>query len=98
MTSRCGAEPGAAARSIVHPTHGSEPNPRSRDDPVRPSPRTIAISEKPRRRVVRQHGATPRRKVSEYKKQLVERQRLRAQYNVSERQLRRRFLDAVGVV
>ena len=30
-----------------------------------------------------QHGATPRRKVSEYKKQLVEKQRLRAQYNVS---------------
>ena len=35
-----------------------------------------------------QHGASPRRKVSGYKKQLVEKQRLRAQYNVSERQLR----------
>lgn len=38
-----------------------------------------------------QHGATQRRKVSEYKKQLVEKQRLRAQYNVSERQLRKDF-------
>ena len=41
-----------------------------------------------------QHGANPRRKVSEYKKQLVEKQRLRAQYNVSERQLRNTFADA----
>jgi small subunit ribosomal protein S4 len=41
-----------------------------------------------------QHGATPRRKVSEYKKQLVEKQRLRAQYNVSERQLRNAFAQA----
>ena len=38
-----------------------------------------------------QHGATPRRKVSGYKKQLVEKQRLRAQYNVSERQLENAF-------
>ena len=41
-----------------------------------------------------QHGATPRRKVSEYKKQLVEKQRLRAQYNVSERQLQNAFAEA----
>src|SRR5688500_1046752 len=38
-----------------------------------------------------QHGASQRRKVSEYKKQLLEKQRLRAQYNVSERQLRKTF-------
>jgi small subunit ribosomal protein S4 len=42
-----------------------------------------------------QHGATMRRKVSEYKKQLVEKQRLRAQYNVSERQLRNTFAQAI---
>lgn len=42
-----------------------------------------------------QHGATPRRKVSQYKKQLIEKQRLRAQYNVSERQLRNAFAQAV---
>jgi len=41
-----------------------------------------------------QHGAATRRKVSEYKKQLVEKQRLRAQYNVSERQLRNAFAQA----
>jgi small subunit ribosomal protein S4 len=41
-----------------------------------------------------QHGAATRRKVSEYKKQLVEKQRLRAQYNVSERQLRNTFAQA----
>jgi small subunit ribosomal protein S4 len=41
-----------------------------------------------------QHGAATRRKVSEYKKQLVEKQRLRAQYNVSERQLRNAFAEA----
>lgn len=41
-----------------------------------------------------QHGATPKRKVSEYKKQLVEKQRLRAQYNVSERQLQNAFASA----
>src|SRR6476469_9756110 len=33
-----------------------------------------------------QHGATTRRKVSGYKKQLIEKQRLRAQYYISERQ------------
>jgi small subunit ribosomal protein S4 len=42
-----------------------------------------------------QHGATPRRKVSGYKKQLVEKQRLRAQYNVSERQLSNVFAEAI---
>jgi small subunit ribosomal protein S4 len=41
-----------------------------------------------------QHGATPRRKVSGYKKQLVEKQRLRAQYNVSERQMENAFGEA----
>jgi small subunit ribosomal protein S4 len=42
-----------------------------------------------------QHGASPRRKVSGYKKQLVEKQRLRAQYNVSERQLQNAFSEAI---
>lgn len=42
-----------------------------------------------------QHGATPRRKVSGYKKQLVEKQRLRAQYNVSERQMSNAFAEAI---
>ena len=41
-----------------------------------------------------QHGATTRRKVSEYKKQLLEKQRLRAQYNISERQLQNAFTAA----
>ena len=41
-----------------------------------------------------QHGATPRRKVSGYKKQLMEKQRLRAQYNVSERQMENAFGEA----
>jgi small subunit ribosomal protein S4 len=41
-----------------------------------------------------QHGATMRRKVSDYKKQLLEKQRLRAQYNVSERQLQNAFTHA----
>jgi small subunit ribosomal protein S4 len=41
-----------------------------------------------------QHGAVTRRKVSDYKKQLVEKQRLRAQHNVSERQLRNAFAEA----
>lgn len=41
-----------------------------------------------------EHGGTVRRKVSEYKKQLLEKQRLRAQYNVSERQLRKAFTEA----
>jgi small subunit ribosomal protein S4 len=41
-----------------------------------------------------QHGAATRRKVSDYKKQLLEKQRLRAQYNVSERQLQNAFTEA----
>jgi small subunit ribosomal protein S4 len=41
-----------------------------------------------------QHGATTRRKVSDYKKQLLEKQRLRAQYNISERQLQNSFTEA----
>src|SRR5829696_7914092 len=41
-----------------------------------------------------QHGAAQRRKVSDYKKQLLEKQRLRAQYNISERQLRNAFVEA----
>jgi small subunit ribosomal protein S4 len=43
-----------------------------------------------------QHGAMMRRKVSDYKKQLLEKQRLRAQYNVSERQLQNAFTEATG--
>ena len=42
-----------------------------------------------------QHGATPRRKVSGYKKQLVEKQRLRAQYNIGERQMQNAFAEAI---
>lgn len=41
-----------------------------------------------------QHGAATRRKVSDYKKQLLEKQRLRAQYNISERQLQNAFTHA----
>jgi small subunit ribosomal protein S4 len=41
-----------------------------------------------------QHGAMTRRKVSDYKKQLLEKQRLRAQYNISERQLQNSFTEA----
>jgi small subunit ribosomal protein S4 len=41
-----------------------------------------------------QHGAATRRKVSDYKKQLLEKQRLRAQYNISERQLQNSFTQA----
>src|SRR5262245_41257255 len=41
-----------------------------------------------------QQGSAPRRKVSEYKKQLLEKQRLRAQYNISEQQLRKAFTEA----
>jgi small subunit ribosomal protein S4 len=41
-----------------------------------------------------QHGAATRRKVSDYKKQLLEKQRLRAQYNISERQLQNSFTEA----
>ena len=42
-----------------------------------------------------QHGAIPRRKVSGYKKQLVEKQRLRAQYNIGERQMQNAFAEAI---
>lgn len=42
-----------------------------------------------------QHGAATRRKVSDYKKQLLEKQRLRAQYNISERQLQNAFSFAI---
>lgn len=38
-----------------------------------------------------QHGNTRRRKASDYKMQLLEKQRLRAQYNVGERQFRRYY-------
>jgi len=43
-----------------------------------------------------QHGAnaSARRKVSEYKKQLLEKQKLRAQYHVTEAQMRRYFAAA----
>ena len=42
-----------------------------------------------------QHGASPRRKISGYKKQLIEKQRLRAQYNISERQMQNAFAEAI---
>ncbi|HEV7365406.1 MAG TPA: 30S ribosomal protein S4, partial [Gemmatimonadales bacterium] len=42
-----------------------------------------------------QHGASPRRKISGYKKQLIEKQRLRAQYNLSERQMSNAFAEAI---
>jgi small subunit ribosomal protein S4 len=42
-----------------------------------------------------QHGASPRRKVSGYKKQLIEKQRLRAQYNIGERQMQNAFAEAI---
>ncbi|GAB3221908.1 30S ribosomal protein S4 [Glycomyces halotolerans] len=41
-----------------------------------------------------QHGRG-RKKESDYKNQLVEKQRLRAQYNISERQLRNTYAEAV---
>ena len=42
-----------------------------------------------------QHGQDSRpRKASNYKRQLMEKQRLRAQYNIGERQLRNYFADA----
>ena len=44
-----------------------------------------------------QHGAATRRKVSDYKKQLLEKQRLRAQYNISERQLQNAFTEATRI-
>lgn len=61
----------------------------------------IAISPKTARVLERrptppgQHGTTTARKQSEYKRQLMEKQRLRAQYNTSERQLRLVFAQAV---
>lgn len=42
-----------------------------------------------------QHGANRRRKASDYKMQLLEKQRLRAQYNVGERQFRRYYAAAL---
>jgi small subunit ribosomal protein S4 len=41
-----------------------------------------------------QHGASRRRKDSEYKKQLIEKQKLRFNYGVGERQFRRLVLEA----
>lgn len=60
------------------------------------SPKTARILERRPNRPG-QHGATmPRqRSVSNYKRQLLEKQRLRAQYNVSERQLANAFERAV---
>lgn len=45
-----------------------------------------------------EHGANPRRRprIQGYKAQLLEKQRLRAQYNVHERQMRRYFKRAVN--
>lgn len=41
-----------------------------------------------------QHGVARQRKMSDYKRQLIEKQRLRNQYNLSERQLRNYFKKA----
>ena len=41
-----------------------------------------------------QHGAGRKKAKSDYGQQLLEKQRLKAQYNVSEKQLRNYFLDA----
>jgi small subunit ribosomal protein S4 len=57
------------------------------------TPKAVRVMER-RPNPPGQHGASPRRKVSDYKKQLLEKQRLRAQYNVSERQLRNAFAEA----
>ena len=43
-----------------------------------------------------QHGLRRRRRPSNYSQQLMEKQRLRFQYNVSERQLRNYFAHAAG--
>lgn len=43
-----------------------------------------------------QHGALPRRKVSEYKLRLEEKQKVRYNYGLTERQLRRYFRVAAG--
>jgi small subunit ribosomal protein S4 len=60
------------------------------------SPKTARILERRPNRPG-QHGANPprQRSVSNYKRQLLEKQRLRAQYNVSERQLANAFERAV---
>ena len=57
------------------------------------TPKTARILE---RRPTRpgQHGAAPSRKASDYKRQLLEKQRLRAQYAIGERQLRNAFEKA----
>jgi small subunit ribosomal protein S4 len=57
------------------------------------TPKTAKILER-RPNPPGQHGEARSRKESNYKKQLVEKQRLRAQYNVSERQLRNIFAEA----
>lgn len=44
-----------------------------------------------------QHGAAKRRKQSDYGKQLMEKQRLRLQYNVSEKQMRNYYKKATAV-
>ena len=43
-----------------------------------------------------QHGANAGRKLSDYGKQLMEKQKLRAQYNISEKQMRIGLEDAVS--
>lgn len=60
------------------------------------SPKTARVLERRPNRPG-QHGANPprSRSVSNYKRQLLEKQRLRAQYNVSERQLSNTFARAV---
>jgi len=57
------------------------------------SPKTAKILER-RPTPPGQHGAARPGKMSEYKRQLTEKQRLRAQYNLSERQLRIAFARA----
>lgn len=57
------------------------------------SPKTARVLER-RPTPPGQHGAARPGKMSEYKRQLTEKQRLRAQYNVSERQLRLAFRRA----
>ena len=43
-----------------------------------------------------QHGANRKKKLSEYGKQLVEKQKLRQMYGVNERQFRRLFMIALS--
>lgn len=57
------------------------------------SPKTARVLER-RPNPPGQHGAARVNKASEYKRQLTEKQRLRAQYNVSESQLRLTFARA----